>query len=367
MASPGSPDYGNSFDPTASHSPARRPRWTWKWLKRIVLAVLSLVIACAIGGASYQAIETRADAKRFPQEGRSVDVGGFRLNINCTGQGSPTVVFDSGLGGPGMEWKLVQPTVAQFTRACSYDRAGYGWSDAGPMPRTSGEIAKELHTLLTNAGEKPPYVLVGHSFGGYNVRVFNGQYPTEVAGMVLVDASHEDQMEKMPANMKKASEDAAKSAKTQRLLAPVLLRLGIMRLMIKGMYAETGVSRDILDELDYLNLQMKFLDATSSEAASVDISAKQVRDSGTLGDKPLIVLTAGRLRINEAQLPKGVTRKDMEDLYEVWVNDLQMREAHLSMRGRRIMVPDSGHIIPFEKPDAVVSAIREVCAQVNAH
>jgi pimeloyl-ACP methyl ester carboxylesterase len=121
-----------------------------------------------------------------------------------------------------------------------------------------------------------------------------------------------------------------------------------------------------LDELGYLNLQTKFLDATSSEAASVAESANQVRASGTLGDKPLLVLTAGKLRINEAQLSKGVTRKDVEDLYATWVNDLQVREAHLSTRGRRIMVPDSGHIIPFEKPDAVVSAVREVCEQVNA-
>jgi len=89
--------------------------------------------------------------------------------------------------------------------------------------------------------------------------------------------------------------------------------------------------------------------------------------SGTLGDKPLIVLTAGRLRINETQMPKGVTRKDFEDLFDIWVNDLQMRETHLSTRGRRIMVPDSGHIIPFERPDSIVSAIREVCVEVNTH
>jgi pimeloyl-ACP methyl ester carboxylesterase len=344
-----------------------KSRSVLKWLRNIGLALLGLFALVAITGASYQALESFRDSRRFPQVGRLVDIGGYRLNIDCMGQGSPTVVFESGFGGPAMEWRLVQPPVAQFTRVCSYDRAGYGWSDAGPNPRTSAQIAKELHTLLQNAGEKAPYVLVGHSFGGYNVRVFNGMYLNDVAGMVLVDASHEDQMERMPASIRKSNEDAAKGADIQRKLAPLLLRLGVTRLMIRNMYAETGVSRDILDELHYLNLQPKFIDATSAESAAINESANQVRGSGTLGDKPLIVLTAAKLRINEAQLPTGVTKKDFEDLFDIWVNDLQVREAHLSTRGKRIMVPDSGHIIPFEKPDSVVSAIREVCSQVNAH
>jgi pimeloyl-ACP methyl ester carboxylesterase len=338
-----------------------------RWLRNIGVALFCLVALLAITGASYQALETYRDSRRFPKAGRLVDIGGYGLNINCAGQGSPTVVFESGFGGPAMEWRLVQPQVAQFTRVCSYDRAGYGWSDAGPNPRTSAQIAEELHTLLHNAGEEPPYVLVGHSFGGYNVRVFNGLYPNDVAGMVLVDAAHEDQIEKMPANMKKSNEDAAKSAELQLKLAPLLLRLGITRLMIRNLYAETRVSRDILDELHYLNLQPKFVQATSAESAAISESANQVRESGNLGDKPLIVLTAGKLRINEAQLPKGVTKKDYEDLFDIWVNDLQLREAHLSTRGKRIMVPDSGHIIPFERPDSIVNAVREVCSEVNVH
>ena len=349
----------------ASVRTAPRTRRVLIWLRNIGLALICLIFLLALIGASYQSFETHRDVRRFPQDGRLVDVGGYRLHITCTGSGSPTVVFESGFGGPGMEWRLVQPPVAQFTRACSYDRAGYGWSDAGPIPRTSAQIAKELHTLLHNAGEQPPYVLVGHSFGGYNVRVFNGMYSNEVAGMVLVDASHEDQMEKMPANLKKSNEAVAKGAELQRKLAPLLLRLGVMRLMIRNQYAETGVSRNILDELHFLNLQKKFIEATSAESAAINESANQVRKSGNLGDKPLIVLTAGKLRINEAQLPKGVTKKDYQDLFEIWVNDLQVREAHLSTRGKRIMVPDSGHIIPFEKPDAIVAAIREVCNEVN--
>ncbi|MGH9331314.1 MAG: alpha/beta fold hydrolase, partial [Vicinamibacterales bacterium] len=125
----------------------------------------------------------------FPP-GRLIDVGGYRLHLNGTGAGRPTVVLDAALGGSSVSWALVQPEVARFTRVCSYDRAGFGWSDAGPMPRTVGRIVGELRTLLDRAGEPSPYVLVGHSFGGLVLRVFAARYPADVAGLVLVDPAH---------------------------------------------------------------------------------------------------------------------------------------------------------------------------------
>src|ERR1700689_1482175 len=169
-----------------------------RWLRKIALFLCVMVILLALAGASYQAIETRLDARRFPENGRLVDVGGYRLMLNCTGVGSPTVILESGFGDVSIEWRAVQPQIAKFSRVCSYDRAGYGGSDPGPMPRTSLQIARELHALLKNAGEIPPYVLVGSSFGGYNVRVYNGLYPNEVAGIVLADATQEDQYELLP-------------------------------------------------------------------------------------------------------------------------------------------------------------------------
>src|SRR5205809_7581444 len=119
--------------------------------------------------------------------GRFFDVGGFRLHLNCQGKGSPVVVFDSALGGSSLSWALVQPEIAAMTRACSYDRAGFGWSDAGPMPRTAGRIADELDVLLRRAGEVPPYVLVGHSFGARVMRVFAARHRADVAGLVLIE------------------------------------------------------------------------------------------------------------------------------------------------------------------------------------
>lgn len=125
-------------------------------LRWICLLVVGLAVLLAIFGISYQAIKGRADALRFHEDGRLVDLGGYRLNIDCTGKGSLTVILEAGIEVPAKGWRLVQPGVASFTRVCSYDRAGYGWSDSGPMPRKLSQIVLELHTLLQNAGEKPP-------------------------------------------------------------------------------------------------------------------------------------------------------------------------------------------------------------------
>jgi pimeloyl-ACP methyl ester carboxylesterase len=162
-----------------------------KRIARASLAGLCLAtVSLAITGALYERIGRWRDAQRFPQRGHFVQAGSIRMNIDCRGQDPPTVLLESGSGGPSVDWLMVQPEVAKFSRVCSYDRAGYGWSDSGPEPRSSLQIAHELKQLLQAAGEKGPYVLVGHSMGGYDIRVYIGQYPNDVAGMVLVDASH---------------------------------------------------------------------------------------------------------------------------------------------------------------------------------
>jgi pimeloyl-ACP methyl ester carboxylesterase len=326
-----------------------------RWLRKIALTVRVVVVLLVLAGASYQAIESRLDARRFPEGGRLVDVGGYRLMLNCTGAGSPTVILEAGFGDVSVEWKSVQPEIASFSRVCSYDRAGYGGSDSGPMPRTSLQIARELHTLLTNAGEIPPYVLVGSSFGGYNVRVFNGLYPDEVEGVVLADATQEDQYELLPKAWSAIGAVQLKHCERQARYAFFVVDLGLGRLMLRAQGTDQGA---------YLILQRKYLRARASELQQMRVSAGQARAADHISDKPLVVLTAAEN--TDSMLSSGLSEHDFEEFQRIWVDDLQMRLARLSTRGRRIMVQGSGHDIPSDRPGYIVTAVHELCTEATA-
>ena len=181
----------------AREAPAstQRGRGCLLWLGAGLAALLGLLLV----GYMFEPGAEAADAKAYPPPGELVDIGGYRLHINCTGSGSPTVVIDAGWGDWSTAWGFVQPEVAKTTRVCTYDRAGTGWSDAGPLPRDATQFAKELHTLLQNAHIPGPYVLAGHSLGGLPVRVFAGTYPAEVAGVVLIDSMTPQQFTQAPA------------------------------------------------------------------------------------------------------------------------------------------------------------------------
>lgn len=177
-------------DPSSIRSRLR----VWRLCKWLSISMALIVAAAAL----FQFSVTQCESYRYPPPGKLVDIGGLRAHISCTGAGSPTVIMDSGLGDTSVIWQLVQPEVSSFTRVCSYDRAGLGWSDAPNEPRTSSNIADELDRLLTRAMVRGPYVLVGSSFGGYNIRVFASRYRKQVAGMVLVDSTHPDQLNRPP-------------------------------------------------------------------------------------------------------------------------------------------------------------------------
>lgn len=319
-----------------------------RWLRKIILTLFAIAILLAIAGFLYQIIKTRSDARSFPEPGRLIDIGGYKLRLNCTGKGSPTVILEAGLGDSLGEWGKVQPAIAKFARVCSYDRAGYGGSDAGPMPRTSTEIAKELHTLLQNAGEVPPYMLVGHSFGGYNVRVFNGNYPDEVLALVLVDSTQEDQYHLLPSAWEGISASQLRRYHSQAKWASLFVGLGVARLMLRY---ENELTPDA-----YLILQAKYLQARASELQWIKTSAQQARAAGNISDKPLIVLTGGKN--TDEILQNGLTKRDFDDFHRIWVNDLQARLTHLSSRGKQIVLTNSGHDIPSERPDAIVDAVK---------
>jgi pimeloyl-ACP methyl ester carboxylesterase len=165
------------------------------------LGLLALVAVLAITGAIYQAGATAIDQRTYPPPGQLVDVGSYRLHINCVGTGTPTVVLESGMFASSSMWAWVQPELAQQTRVCAYDRAGMGWSDAGPTPRDAHQIGTELRALLANAGEAGPYVLVAHSLGGVSARVYAAHYASDIAGVVLVEATHPEVLTRLPAEL----------------------------------------------------------------------------------------------------------------------------------------------------------------------
>ncbi len=330
----------------------------WRNHSYAITAVAAVAPLLLVVGASYQFLQARADARRFPQEGKSVDVGGYSLNINCTGQGVPTVVLEAGLGVPAISWRAVQRDIAKFTRVCSYDRAGYDWSDPGPMPRTTSQSVKELHTLLRNAGEKPPYVLVGHSFGGTNVRVYNARYPNEVVGMVLADTGHED-LKFSPA-FRILVESELQRRQHDRKWALPFHWFGVSRFLARDRIDNSALTYD-QQEWSYFLIQPGFIAAAASELENLNEGKVELRAAGTLGDKPLIVLIAAK-----SMLDLPLPPQDMAELHSTW-NDFEVRLASLSSRGKWVVVADTGHMIPFDRPDAIVSAAREVSAEIGSH
>ena len=325
-----------------------------KWLGAVVLIVV-------LAGVTYEQIGERRDRKRLPQIGRSVDIGGRSLNIFCSGEGTPAVILESGAGEPGYAWSHIQPEIAKFTEACWFDRAGEGWSDPGPFPRTSATMSAELHELLQRADIPAPYVLVGHSLGGLNARVYNGMYPNEVAGAVLVDAAHEDEPKRAPPFM--LGHTAPRYlwhpiwivAQTARLL-------GVIRLWTPREQLPTDPTQRTPEQVvRALRGQPKAIAALFD--ASLPESYAQAAAAGGFGDRPLIVLTAGK--VDTSAHPTEEDRQFVA-YRQVWMHEIQPKLARLSTHGRQIILGQSGHQIPRDAPDAVIAAAREVVADVRA-
>ena len=194
-------------------------RWIWRGVAVVVLCVVVSAV-----GASYEYISERRDLAATPPPGRLIDIGGHRLHLWCLGQGSPTVVFDSGLGGTAFDWYAVLRGVSGFTTACAYDRAGMGYSDAGPSPRTSRRIGGELAELIRRSETRLPVVLVGWSYGGLFVRVYASEHESQVAGLLLVDAANEDQAAKL------AAAGFPSDVQLRDRFAPAAAALGLLRL-----------------------------------------------------------------------------------------------------------------------------------------
>lgn len=289
------------------------------------------------------------DTKRYPPPGQLVDVGGYRLHLHCVGEGSPTVVLDAGLGAFSLDWGAVQPEIATTTRVCAFDRAGLGWSEPGPRPRSPQQFSDELHALLTNAGIQGPYVLVTHSISGKTARLFASQHPNQVAGMVLVDARHESVDDHLT-----PEQVAAENAEQRQFQDMIkwMARFGLVRLlwapawpsMLPGSENLPSESRTTIGVLQARPQQ---IESALAEGQGRMESNSLLRAAAPLGDKPLVVLASTHTIDN---LP-------------FW------KEAQETMAGyssnSHLIVVQSGHAIHFEQPAQVVESIRHVVDAVR--
>ncbi len=299
-------------------------------LARRLLLVLTALAALWSMSPAHASEQRLIDISRPP--GKLVNIGTHRLYLYCIGVGSPTVVFDAGLGGSSLEWFTVQQKLAARTRVCAYDRAGYGWSDTGPGPRTSLRNAMELRALLKHAGIDPPYVLAGHSFGGYNMQLFASLYAKSVAGLVLIDSSHAEQVERFEAEPIGVS------------IAP---RRGTAILMSPPVVPE-NLPAELFGPFAALMSSGKALRASMDELQHFRLSSHQVRSAPRWPDVPVIVLTRGqRVWTGEG---KGEL---MERLWMQLQDELATRNPH----SLHIVARASGHHIHLDQPRVVVRAV----------
>jgi pimeloyl-ACP methyl ester carboxylesterase len=320
----------------------------WRWTKRGIAGMVGMVLVLLLAGVVFQFVMTRIDARRYPAPGEMVEVGGYSLHLYCTGEaGAPTVVMDSGLGGTVLDWQLVQPDLAKSMHVCTYDRAGMGWSDAGTQPRTSRQIVRELHTLLGNAGVEGPYVLVGHSFGGTNMQVYASQYPDEVAGVVLVDSALEDE----------EAVTLTKSLQPSPVLLKIYATIGLTRLpYMLGVQPPGLTSPELEDEQAAISSHRKHIFAIADETSSLEESFAENRAHPmSLGDKPLMVLTAGTVQTEGTGLSP-----EEADLLDKLHSESQAALTRRSEKAKQIIAEDSGHYMQVEKPGLVRDTIRQV-------
>jgi pimeloyl-ACP methyl ester carboxylesterase len=324
------------------------------------------LLASAIAAADAQ------DSSRapFPPPGRLIDVGGWKLHLNCAGAktgSQPIVILESGIGDFSVEWSLVQPGVAKFTRVCSYDRAGDGWSEMGPFPRTYRQIVYELHTLLDRAGERGPFVLVGHSYGGWLVRAYQATYPADVAGLVLLDGGSDDPMRQLRSGALVRASTLATSSPIPPVKAsgpltiaeipPAALsaiRAGLAEASRTANEPPRNLLPDSAQRMRTWALgRVEHVVAAQNPAENEELAqlrAERLKSDKPLGDLPLVVVVRG---LPEEQGPDATAREaERRKDFEV--------VAGLSRRGKLIVADKSAHHIHLQQPELVIAILRDM-------
>jgi pimeloyl-ACP methyl ester carboxylesterase len=262
---------------------------------RIVMWLLASVSVLLGVGAIYQMVGTARDLRTYAPPGQMVDVGGYKMHLYCTGEGSPTVILDHVGAANSAQWALVQPVVAAQTRVCAYDRAGFGWSETGPDPQDAAHNAQQVHTLLVQAGIEGPFIYVGHSFGGNVARVFAANCPDDTAGLVLLDPGKSFHRPGVPEDIDARWRDEENGF---MMIAPTMARIGLMQLArdLGAMPGHGDLPSPQAEAFDALQITPRFYDTLKAQQlAMYDTSAQVLAAEEKLGDLPVIVLSPTQL------------------------------------------------------------------------
>lgn len=333
---------------------------------QIYMKIAYSILALVLFGALYQYIMTKIEERLYNPPGRMVDIGGYNLHINEQGaeHNGPIIVLDMGIGGNNLYWYEVQTEIAKFAHVVSFDRAGLGWSDRSPNPRSSYNIIEETRNLLMAAGLKGPFIFVGHSFGGLNARIYAKKYPKEVAGIILVDSSHEEQNKDLP-----KSKFFMNQILDKTYLHPLiagLSRIGFIRLYRFLSSDNKNFKPEIYEASKAKESSNKFIDTLLEEWGMFDKNLEYTkRFDYSLGNLPLTVITASMDISKEACDLHG--HYDMERCkyaYKIW-HELQGDLVKRSTNSKQILARKSAHIIHQYEPELIVEAAREMIKHIN--
>jgi len=329
-----------------------------KWIKRIGLGLVGLLALAVIVGSVYEMMGRRAAAATYPAPGKLVDIGGRRIDVDCRGTGTPIVVFEAGLDINGsLAWSAVHDSIATTTRACAYSRAGIMWSDPHAGPQNGKLVAEDLHAALGAAGEKPPYVLVGHSLGGPYIMTYTKYFGPEVAGLVFVDASHPDQVERFKGYLPEPS-------MTMYKVASALSWTGMVRAVLAR--GGTSGSKEPVEAQKAMNAYASVsLGSMLKEEEALNETLAEAGTFRQLDKRPLFVLTAMAPPPKEMLAALKMTEAQGKKFQELW-KTMQDEEASWSSRSQHELVRDATHYIQFDRPDIVVRAVRAVVDSVRA-